>query len=82
MTQPNKSLRGDFDYKLRILETELASSYMHGTVTDLRSVMVCPGAPDGCWVYVYDGGTATIVPDDICLDPDATIIRLADRPLL
>lgn len=86
LTRPNKPVRQDFDYKLRptlrILETELASSYIYGMVTDLRSVMTNPDAPDGCWVYVYDGDMATIVPDDICLDPDTTVCQLADRPLL
>jgi len=86
LSQPNKSPREDFDYilrpTLRILETELASSYIYGEVTDLRSEKTNPDAPDGCWVYVYDGDMASIVPDDICLNTDPAVCQPADRPLL
>jgi len=86
LSQPNKP-RDDFHYKLRptlrILETALASSSISGEVTDQRSDMTNPPAtPEGCWVYVYDGDAATIVPDDICLDPDTSVCPAADRPLL
>jgi len=86
LSQPNKSPREDFDYKLRptlrILETELASSYIYGDVTDLRSDQANPDYPDGCWVYVYDGDMAAITPDDICLNGDPAVCKPADRPLL
>jgi len=77
-----KQTRKDFDYilrpTLRILDTELASSFIHGMVDDQHAEI----DPEACWVYVYDGDVATIVPDDICLDPDAGICPLADRPLM
>jgi len=86
LRQPNKSPRDDFDYilrpTLRILETELASSYIYGEVKDLRSDKSNPDAPDGCWVYVYDGGMASVIPDDICLSSDPAVCKPADRPLL
>jgi uncharacterized repeat protein (TIGR01451 family) len=86
LSQPNKSPREDFDYilrpTLRILETELASSYIYGEVTDLRSEQTNPDAPDGCWVYVYDGEMASITPDDICLNTAPAVCKPADRPLL
>jgi hypothetical protein len=85
LSQPNKP-RADFHYilrpTLRILDTTLASSYIHGIVTDQRSEPVNPATPDACWVYVYDGDAASITPDDICLDPDTSICPLTNRPLL
>ncbi len=85
LRRPNQP-REDFDYivrpTLRILDTELASSFIHGIVTDLRSEPVNPATPDACWVYVYEGDAASITPDDICLDPDTSICPLTDRPLL
>ncbi len=73
LRRPNQT-REDFDYKLRptlrILDAELASSFIHGMVTDLRTEMANPATPgDGCWVYVYEGD---LNPDDVCVDdPDA-----------
>lgn len=85
LSQPNKP-RADGHYilrpTLRILDTALASSYIHGIVTDLRTEQVNPATPDGCWVYVYGGDAASITPDDICLDPDTSICPPSDRPLL
>jgi hypothetical protein len=85
LRRPN-SPRQDFDYilrpTLRILDTELASSYIYGEVTDLRSIMSNPDTPAGCYVYVYDGDRATITPDDICLNTDPAVCKPADRPLL
>lgn len=85
LSQPNKP-RADFQYilrpTLRILDTQLASSFINGIVTDQRSEKVNPATPDACWVYVYPGDAASIVPDDICLDPDTSICPAADRPLL
>lgn len=81
LRRPNKP-RADFDYivrpTLRILDTELASSFIHGLVEDQHSEL----DPDACWVYVYEGGADVITPDDICLDPDTSICPLADRPFL
>lgn len=85
LSQPNKP-RADFQYilrpTLRILDTQLASTYISGNVSDQRSEQVNPATPDMCWVYVYAGDVASIVPDDICLDPDTSICPAADRPLL
>jgi len=77
LRQPNKELREDFDYKLRptlrILDTELASSFIHGTVTDLRTEKVNPATPAlGCWVYVYEG---EVNPDDICEDSAEPLVE-------
>ncbi|RKZ66761.1 MAG: hypothetical protein DRQ44_06420 [Gammaproteobacteria bacterium] len=81
LRRPNKS-RTDFDYivrpTLRILDTELASSFIHGLVEDQHSEL----NPDVCWVYVYEGGAEIITPDDICLDSDTSICPQTDRPLL
>ena len=81
LRRPNKP-RADFDYvlrpTLRILDTELASSFIHGMVEDQHPVI----NPDICWVYVYEGDEASTEPDDICLDSDAAICPPADRPLL
>ncbi len=83
LSQPNKP-RADFHYilrpTLRIIDTELASSFIHGIVTDQRSEQVNPATADACWVYVYQGDANSIVPDDICLDTSACPV--ADRPLL
>ena len=81
LRRPNKP-RSDFDYilrpTLRILDTELANSFIFGTVEDQH-----PGIdPDICWVYVYSGDAATVDPDDVCIDPDNVICPVADRPLL
>ena len=51
-------------------------------MTDQRSAQVNPATPDACWVYIYTGDAASVVPDDICLDPDTSICPPADRPLL
>ncbi|MDX1696930.1 MAG: DUF4382 domain-containing protein [Thiohalobacterales bacterium] len=84
LSQPNRP-RADFHYilrpTLRILDTELASSFISGSVTDQRSEPVNPATPDACWVYVYEGDAAGIEPDDICLDPDPAVCPAADRPL-
>ena len=81
LRRPNRP-RMDFDYilrpTLRILDTELASSNIHGMVDDQHGEI----DPDACWVYVYEGDVAAILPDDICLDTDTSICPLTDRPLL
>ena len=61
----------DYDYKLRptlrILDTEIASAFIHGTVTDVRTEQSNPDTPAGCMVYVYAGDVVT---DDICMTED------------
>jgi hypothetical protein len=62
----NKPDPQDFDYKLRptlrIVDTEIASSFIWGFVTDSRT------EPTDCAVYVYEGD---VTPDDICMTRDA-----------
>jgi uncharacterized repeat protein (TIGR01451 family) len=81
LRRPNKA-RTDFDFilrpTLRILDTELASSFIHGMVEDQHLEI----DPDVCWVYVYGGDAASTEPDDICLDLDTAICPLANRPLM
>lgn len=71
LRQRNKPNPQDYDYKLRptlrILDTEIASSFLYGTVTDTRTEPANPADPTGCAVYVYEGD---VVPDDICLTED------------
>ena len=63
--------RPDDAYKLRptlrILDTELASTFIWGSVTDTRATKEDPADPTGCEIYVYTGDEATIIPDDICV---------------
>jgi len=71
LRQRNKPNPKDYDYKLRptlrILDTEIASSFLYGTVTDTRTEPANPADPYGCAVYVYKGD---VEPDDICLTAD------------
>jgi hypothetical protein len=71
LRQRNKPNPQDYDYKLRptlrILDTEIASSFLYGTVTDTRMEPANPADPSGCAVYVYKGD---VEPDDICLTAD------------
>jgi hypothetical protein len=66
--------RPDDAYKLRptlrILEAELASTYIWGSVTDTRAAPVDPADPTGCRIYTYTGDMASVVPDDICVPVD------------
>ena len=66
--------RPDYAYKLRptlrILDTDLASTFIWGSVTDMRATKVDPADPTGCEVYVYSGDEATVIPDDICVPAD------------
>ena len=60
---------------LRILDTELASTFIWGSVTN-------PADPTGCRVYTYTGTPTTL--DDICVDdPPAVMCGAANtqRPL-
>lgn len=68
--------RPDYAYKLRptlqILDTELASTFIWGSVVDTRtSATADPADPTGCKVYTYTGDMATVVPDDMCVPEDA-----------
>ena len=71
LRQRNKPNPQDYDYKLRptlrILDTEIASSFLFGTVTDTRTEQTNPADPSGCAVYLYEGD---VEPDDICLTAD------------
>jgi hypothetical protein len=78
--------RPDDAYKLRptlrILDTELASTFIWGSVTDITPL----GGTTltDCRVYTYTGDTATVIPDDICnagcvegLDPKERPLNIA-----
>lgn len=74
--------RPDYAYKLRptlrILDTELASTFIWGTVTDTLPTGEDPSA---CRVYTYPGDMLTVVPDDICNDGCVPGLAPGDRPL-
>ena len=61
--------RPDYAYKLRptlrIIDTELASTFIWGSVTDAATL----GGTTltDCRVYTYTGALATVTPDDICV---------------
>ena len=67
--------RPDYAYKLRptlrIIDAELASTFIWGSVTDTRSAPVNPNDPTGCKIYTYPGDMLTVVLDDICIPVDA-----------
>ena len=75
--------RPDNAYKLRptlrIFETELASTYIWGSVTDVTP----PGDTTltDCRVYTYTGDMATVEPDDICNAGCVSVMDPGDRPL-
>lgn len=71
--------REDYAYKLRptlrIIDTELASTFIWGSVEN-------PADPTGCSVYVYTGTPTTL--DDICVDDSPTVhcgVADTQRPL-
>ena len=74
--------RPDYAYKLRptlrILDAELAGTFIHGSVTD---TLAAGGDPAACRVYTYAGDMATVVPDDICSDGCVPGLAPGDRPL-
>ena len=74
--------RPDYAYKLRptlrILDTELASTFIWGAVTD---ALPTGGDPSSCRVYTYTGDMVTVVPDDICNDGCVPGLLPGDRPL-
>ena len=63
---------------LRIFETELASTFIRGNVTDN---LPTGGDPSACRVYTYTGDMATVEPDDICNDGCVPGLTPGDRPL-
>jgi hypothetical protein len=66
LAKPNAGLNKKYILKptLQILTTELASTYIHGEVTDagLSDTTV----RGDCVVYVYQGAAAEVIPDDNC----------------
>jgi hypothetical protein len=74
--------RPDDAYKLRptlrILDTELASTFIWGSVTD---TLPTGGDPSACRVYTYTGDMVTVVPDDICNAGCVPGLTPGDRPL-
>ncbi len=88
LQQPNIEPRTDYQYKLRptlrIIETQVASAYISGSV-DQALVDPAPSPttlPDACAVYVYTGDEAIVVPDDICINgQNPAACPQADRPL-
>jgi hypothetical protein len=75
--------RPDYAYKLRptlrILDTELASTFIWGSVTDMTQL----GGTTltDCRVYTYTGDMATVIPDDICNGGCTEGLGPKDRPL-
>ena len=63
---------------LRIIETELASTFIWGNVTNNLPV---GGDPTVCRVYTYTGVMATVEPDDYCSDVCTAGLTSGDRPL-
>lgn len=63
---------------LRILDTELASTFIRGSVTD---TLPTGGVPSSCSVYTYTGDIVTVVPNDICNDDCVPALAPGDRPL-
>jgi hypothetical protein len=49
---------------LQILTTELASTFIHGMVTDAG--LMDPTRREDCVVYVFEGHSDTVTPDDYC----------------
>jgi hypothetical protein len=49
---------------LQILSTELASTYIHGVVIDAG--LTDPTLREDCVVYVFEGDSPSITPDDYC----------------
>jgi hypothetical protein len=58
---------------LRILDTELASTFIWGSVTDDLST---GGDPRDCKVYTYTGAEAAVTPDDECIETDGCMVGL------
>ena len=74
--------RPNYAYKLRptlrIIDTELASTFIWGSVTD---TLPTGGDKGVCRVYTYTGDILTVVPDDMCNDGCTAGLNAGDRPL-
>ena len=75
--------RPDDAYKLRptlrVLNTELASTFIWGSVTDITPI---GGTTlNDCRVYTYTGDMANVIPDDICNAGCVEGLDPKDRPL-
>lgn len=64
---------------LRILDTELASTFIWGSVTDM--IPIGGTTLTDCRVYTYTGEMATVIPDDICNAGCTEGLAPEDRPL-
>jgi len=86
LQEPNNIPYTNYQYKLRptlrIIDTQVASAYISGTV-DQGLVDLSPAMyPDECSVYVYTGDASTVEPDDNCVnDLDPNACPQTDRPL-
>ena len=49
---------------LQILTTRLASTYIHGMV--INAGMTDPTLREDCVVYVFEGASSAVTPDDYC----------------
>jgi len=71
LIQPNSTPYVDNQFKLRptlrIIDTDVASAQIFGTVDE---ELVNPAVPDDCAVYVYEGD---VYPDDICIDVNGDV---------
>ena len=74
--------RDDYAYKLRptlrVIDAELASTFIWGSVTD---TMPAGGDLSVCRVYTYTVGMVPVVPDDICNGGCVPGLDPRDRPL-
>jgi hypothetical protein len=66
LAKPNAGLDKKYILKpvLQILSTELASTFIHGKVIDAG--MTDPTLREDCVVYVFEGSSETVTPDDYC----------------
>lgn len=69
LAKPNAGLDKKYILKpvLQILTTELASTYIHGMVTDAG--LTDTTIREDCVVYVFEGASSEVTPDDNC-SPD------------
>jgi uncharacterized repeat protein (TIGR01451 family) len=66
LAKPNAGLGKKYILKpvLQILTTELASTYIHGMVIDAG--LLDPTRREDCVVYVFEGDSDSVTPDDYC----------------
>jgi hypothetical protein len=77
--KPRPNLAYKLHPTLRMLDTELASTYIWGSVTDITPI----GGTTltDCRVYTYTGDMDTVEPDDICNAGCTEGLNPGDRPL-